>query len=178
MHRYFIVIIGLFLVLSSCRAHRQVVQHTSSDSTVVSFHEVEKLVQIPGDTVSVNMVAALASANNESGKHPEFIPQSQTIQTKRTKVNIELTKSGQIKATAISKKLDEKVSVQEKTIQTSKSSVTILEQKDSWFKRTLKSVESVYKTILITLFILLGLYAWLRYRGQLKSLVNKITKKV
>lgn len=177
MRNIFFIIGMLVLMLSSCRSSRQVVQQTSSDSTVVSFQQVEKTVHIPGDTVSVSLVATLVPTNTENGIIHEFVPQSQTIQTKRTKVNIEINRSGQIKATAISKELDEKVTVNEKTIQTSKSSVTILEQKEGWFKRTFKGFSRTFKTILATVLILLGVYAWLRYRGHFKSFVNKITKK-
>jgi hypothetical protein len=162
-------------MLSSCRSHRQVVQQTSSDSTSVTFREVEKIVHLEGDTVAASMQATVSSDSGE--KEISFTPQTQTIETKRTSVKIELTKSGEIKATAISKELDEKVTVLEKTVTTSKSSVTVVEQKQGWFKRNFKSIVNTLKTILIIVIILAGLLAWFRFSGAIKSIVNKFIKK-
>ncbi|HAQ21110.1 MAG TPA: hypothetical protein DCR40_18035 [Prolixibacteraceae bacterium] len=164
-------------MLSSCRSHRQVVQQITTDSTSVSFSEVEKVVHIPGDTVAVNMQVQPDFKDNKDSKDSNsFIPQRQTIETKRTKVTIELTKSGEIKATAVSKELDEKVTVQEKTIRTSASSVIVTEQKESWFKRALNTAKTSFKTVVSTIVILAGLFAWFRFRGYIKASISKLTK--
>ena len=178
MRNIFFIGIGLFVImLSSCRATRQVVQQTTSDSTSVTIREVEKIVHLEGDTVKAVMQASTSSANGVLNNDVSFVPQTQIIETKRTKVTVELTKSGEIKATAISKELDEKVMVQEKTITNSKSSVTVIEQKVGWFKRNFKSIVNTLKTILIIVIILAGLLAWFRFSGSVKQIVNKFIKK-
>jgi hypothetical protein len=181
MRNIFFIGIGLFVImLSACRSHRQVVQQTTSDSTTVTFREVEKIVHVDGDTVKAYMQALVKNDfkdNKDSKDNPGFVPQTQTIETKRTSVTIELTKTGEIKATAISKELDEKVPVLEKTVTTSKSSVTVTEQKESWFNRALKTAKTSFKTILTTVLILAGLFAWFRFSGTIKSFVNKFIKK-
>ena len=96
----------------------------------------------------------------------------QVIESKRTKVTIELTKSGEIKATAISKDIDEKVTVQEKTITTSKSAVTVVEKKESWFKRTLRQAKGVVKTILISAFIVSLIYLFFRFKSKITGFLK------
>jgi len=140
----FFIGLGLFVVmLSSCRNNRQLVKQITTDSTSVSFRDVEKIVHIDGDTLSVSMQASTSSA---IGSLPEreavegisqqtFIPQVQILETKRTKVTIELTKTGEIKATAVSKDIEEKVTVQEKTISNYKSETTEYQQKESWLAK-------------------------------------------
>jgi hypothetical protein len=176
MRNIFFIAIGLFVfMLSSCRSHRQVVQHETYDSTSVSFREVEKIVHLEGDTVSASFTATVSPSSGE--KEISFVPQTQFIETKRTSVKIELTKTGEIKATAISKEQDEKVTVLEKTVRTSTNSVTVVEQKEGWMKRTFKGFAKTFKTILVTVLILAGLIAWFRFSGTIKSFVNKFIKK-
>jgi hypothetical protein len=124
-------------MFSACRSTRQVVQQTKSDSTTVSYREVEKTIHIEGDTLKTNMQAQLnkPTENVGSEEKPEFTPQTQTLETKRTKVTIELTKTGEIKATAVSKDIEEKVTVQEKTISNYKSETTEYQQKESWLAK-------------------------------------------
>lgn len=178
MRNIFFIIGLLVVLLSSCRSHRQVVQQTTSDSTTVTFREVEKIVHLEGDTVAASMQVQLKdNEDNYVSNDLAFVPQKQTIETKRTKVTVELTTSGEIKATAISKELDEKVTVLEKTVETSKNSVTVVEQKEGWLKRTLKNVSKTFKTILVIVIVLSGLLAWFRFSGSIKSFVNKIIKK-
>jgi len=148
-------ILFLFVMLIGCRGNRQLVQQTTTDSTVVSFREVEKIIHIPGDTVSASMQVSFhspASVPGDSIIAPVFTPQTQTIETKRTKVRIELTQSGEIKATAISKELDEKVVVLEKTTQNYKSETTEYQQKESFLA---KAKASAWRWIKGILFLLL-----------------------
>lgn len=180
MRNYFFIAIGLFVILlSACRSNRQVVQHERIDSTAVSYREVEKIVHVPGDSVKAVMQV---QSKNENKKNADlndsqtFVPQIQQLETKRTKVTIELTESGEIKATAISKELDEKVTILEKTISNYHREVTVSEQKESAFKRFLNGVKKTTNTIFYTIAILLGLYAFIRFRSVLKSFVYKIIK--
>ena len=160
MSRFFFIIALFVILLSACRSSRQIVQQVKSDSTSVSFRDVEKIVHVPGDTVRAGMQVQLDRSVTQ-GRHiglpqqgsPYFVPQSETIETDRTKVSIELTKTGEIKATAVSKDLEEKVTVQEKTITKSKNEVTVVQKKESWFKTTLNSFWKSIKTILITVLI-------------------------
>jgi len=159
----FFIGLGLFVVmLSSCRNNRQLVKQITTDSTSVSFRDVEKIVHIDGDTLSVSMQASTSSA---IGSLPEreavegisqqtFIPQVQILETKRTKVTIELTKTGEIKATAVSKDIEEKVTVQEKTISNYKSEVTEYQQKESWFTKAKAAVWRWIKGILFSLLLI------------------------
>jgi hypothetical protein len=170
MHKYFFIGIGLFVImLSSCRSHRQVVQHDRIDSTTISYREVEKIVHIPGDSVSVTMQA---STNSDSGA-PTFVPQVQNIETKRTKVTIELTKTGEIKATAVSKDLEEKVTVLEKTITKSKSDITVVQDKENFLQRFQKSL----RTILITLVLIAAIYTAFKLGFNPISIVKNLFKK-
>lgn len=121
MRKIFFIAIGLFVfMLSACRSHRQASTSSATDSTSVTFREVEKIVHIPGDSVKVTMSVETRQCLDST----TFIPQTQTIETKRTKVTIELTRTGEIKATAVSKELDEKVVVLEKTVTKSKSVIS------------------------------------------------------
>ena len=175
MHKFFFIVIGLLvLMLSACRSHRQVVQQETHDSTTVSFRNVEKTVHLDSDTVTASFTATVLPDANQ--KEISFIPQTQIIETKRTSVKVELTNTGEIKATAISKELDEKVIVQEKTIRTSTNSVTVTEQKESWFKRTLNAAKTSFKTIVAIIVILAGLLAWFRFSGFIKSSISKLIK--
>ena len=170
MRNIFFIGIGLFVImLSACRSTRQVVQQTTSDSTMVSFREVDKVIHLPGDTVKVSMQAQLKD-NQDTKDNQDFVPQKQTIETDRTKVTVELTKSGEIKATAITKDVDKKVIVLEKTVTTSKTSNTVVEQKESWFQRTLKAVKKSFNTILIIAFIVVFLYVIIRFKGRILNI--------
>jgi len=177
MNRFSLIMGILVIMLSSCRSHRQVVQQTTFDSTEVTFRDVEKSIHIPGDSVAVTMQAQLKDDLKDNKDTQEFEPQSQTIETNRTKVTIEVTKNGEIKATAVSKELDEKVTVQEKTITKSKSEVTVVQEKESWFKTAMNSVWKSIKTIVITLLIAAGIYTAIKLGFNpisiIKNLINK-----
>ena len=179
--RKFFFIIGLFVILlSSCRSSRQVVQQNTTDSTSVSFRDVEKIIHVPGDSVSVSMqvVKAPFDTLRYSGSDaPIFVPQTQTIETKRTKVRIELTKTGEIKATAISKELDEKVTVQEKTISNYKSKVTEYQQKESFLAKAKATVWRWIKGILFSLSILAAIYAAIKLGFNPISIIKKLFNK-
>jgi len=172
----FFIGLGLFVVmLSSCRSNRQLVQQITTDSTSVSFRDVEKIIHIDGDTVSVNMTA-VPSTPSDSLKPVEFIPQVQTLETARTKVRIELTKTGQIKATAISKDLDEKVIVQEKTISNYKSEVTEYQQKESWLAKAKQAIVRWIKGILFSLVLIAAAYVAFKKGLNPISILKKIFK--
>jgi len=177
MRNIFFISIGLFVVmLSSCRSHRQVVQQTTTDSTTVTFREVEKIVHIEGDTVSVNMTI-VPSTPSDSAKPVEFIPQVQMLETARTKVKIELTRTGEIKATAISKDVEEKVIVQEKTISNYKSEVTEYQVKESWLAKAQKTLRSWIKGILFFVFFITAIYAVFKLGFNPISIVKNLFKK-
>lgn len=177
MYRFFFISIGLFVVmLSSCRSSRQVVQQTQKDSTSVTFRDVEKIVHIEGDTIKVNMQAALdtppSTATRSGDGALKFIPQVQNIETKRTKVTIELTKSGEIKATAISKDVDEKVTVQEKTISNYHAEKVIVEQKESAIKKAISS----FKNWLIWSLLAIVVFALIKFASPLLKLFKTLFK--
>lgn len=160
-------ILGLFIVLlSACRSSRQVVQQSITDSTTVSYREVEKVFQIPGDTVVLLMPVQVYQ--------DRFIPATQTAETKRASVKLEINARGEVKATAICKELEEKVTVLEKTISNYKSEVTEYQVKESLFNQALNSAKRTLRTIIYVVAILLGLYAYFRFRSGLKSFVNKL----
>lgn len=181
MNRFSLIIGILIVLLTSCRSHRQVVQQYKSDSTTVSFRDVEKIVHVPGDTVRAEMQAQLDGKDSKDIKDNNdsqgFVPQIQTLETKRTKVTIELTKTGEIKATAVSKELDEKVTVQEKTITKSKSEVTVVQEKESWLKTALNSVWKSFKTILITLLIVVVIYTAIKLGFNPISIIKNLFNK-
>lgn len=131
MRNIFFIIGMLVLVLSSCRAHRQVVQQITSDSTSITFKEVEKVIHIPGDSVKVNMQIQLDRTSPGSGTTPVFVPQSQTIETKRSKVHVNITESGQLTAEAVCKEWEEKYMALEKTYSSYKKEATEYGQKQS-----------------------------------------------
>jgi len=171
MRNIFFIGISLFVImLSSCRSHRQVVQQTTSDSTIVTFREVEKIVHLEGDTVAASMQANVSPGSGE--KEISFTPQTQIIETKRTSVKIELTKSGEIKATAISKELDEKVTVLEKTISKSKSTITEYQVKENPGKHFFASVWKWVKGILFFIAVVAA-FAWIYKFGNPVSIIFK-----
>jgi hypothetical protein len=156
MRNIFFIAIGLFVCLSACRSSRQVVQQATTDSTTVTFREVEKIVHLEGDSVKTSMQVQLNKEVKDGMDNEalEFVPQTQTIETKRTSVKIELTKTGEIKATAISKELNEKVTVPEKTISKYKSEKTEYYVKEKPVKHFFTSVWKWVKGILFSLVLL------------------------
>jgi hypothetical protein len=141
-------------MLSSCRIHRQVVQHSTTDSTAVSFREVEKIVRIPGDTVVLVMPVKVQPSTNSGTVAYAYTPSVQTAETKRSSVRLEISKSGEIKATAICKELEEKVTVLEKTISNYKSEVTEYQVKESRFNEFKAAVWRWVKGILFLLLLI------------------------
>ena len=175
MRKYFFIVIGLFIfMLSSCRATRQVVQQSTTDSTTVTIREVKKTVHIPGDSVKTTMQVQISRdvRDNWDTSEVSFVPQIQQLETKRTKVTVELTKTGEIKATAISKELVETVTVQEKTSSTFKSSATVVEQKESWLKSFLKGVKKSFNTILAVALIAVFIYVFIRFKGRILNIIK------
>lgn len=167
------------LMFSSCKSGRHLVQQTSTDNTTVTYSNVEKTVHITGDSVKVKMQVQVARDKRDTGDmgtgEVSFVPQIQQLETKRTKVTIELTKTGEIKATAVSKELDEKVTVQEKTTQTVKNTVTVTEKKENWFKRTFKTIGTAFKALSIIAVILVLLAVWLRF-GKIKAFISNLLR--
>lgn len=176
MNRSSIIICLFCFLMISCRPQRQLIQSLKSDSVSVQVREVEKIVRIPGDTVVLVMPVKVSDKTGYAINNPTFSEQHQTVETKRAKVKLEVNSKGEIKATAICKELEEKVTLLEKTVTNYKSEIQVYGQKESALKRSLNSAKRTLNTVLYTVVILLGLYAFIRFRSGLKSFVNKLVK--
>jgi hypothetical protein len=160
-------IIGLFVILlSACRSTRQVVQQATFDSTAVSYREVEKIIHIPGDTVVLVMPVRV------SDNRP--MPMIQTMESSRAKIRVEITRSGNLEATAICKELEEKVFVLEWTISNFKSEIKEYQVKESFLKKTIDSAKRTLRTVLITLVLLLIVYTVFKLGFNPISIIKKI----
>jgi hypothetical protein len=169
-----IFIVSLVCLFISCRPQRRLIQSSVKDSVNIEVKEVERIVRIPADSTSISMQAIVTGIPEESYKGVEFIPQSQTVETKRTKVKLSVNSKGEITATAICKELEEKVKVLEKTISNYKKEVSVLSQSETAFKRAFKTAKTILNTILYTVVTLLGLYVFIRFRSGILSFIRKI----
>jgi hypothetical protein len=151
-----------------------VVQQQNTDSTAVSVREVEKIIHIPGDTVFVSMPTIIVPSTGSVSGAPKYVPNVQTVETKRSKVRLEITTLGEIKATAICKELEEKVTVLEWTISNYKSEIKEYQVKESFMKRTIDSAKRTIRIILITLALLIVVYTAYQSRNIIVSIIKKL----
>lgn len=176
MHRkgIFFMICLFSLFAMSCRSNRQLIQATSSDSVKIEVRDVQKTIQIAADSVSATM--QIVPSTGSGNTPPVFTPQQQVIETERTSVRVELTATGKIKATAISKPIAAKVTVQERTITKTSAKTEVYVQKPSAVGSAVKSVTRTINTVVYTGLLLAAVYALLRWRNGIATFFKKLLK--
>lgn len=158
MHKFFFIV-GILSCLIACRPQRQVIQSLQRDSIRVSDVVTEKVVRIAADSVTATLpivIVPLLSTTVRPGTTATFkvAPARVTIDGKRAKVDLQITDKGEIKATAVCKELEEKVTVLERTISNYKSEVTEYQVKESRFNEFKAAVWSWVKGILFSLLLI------------------------
>lgn len=151
----FIVLCFLFI---GCRAVRQPVYRSVSDSVKVETRVVEKLIHIPADTVRTTL---LVTVRDTSGRITpvQFVPASAVSESKRAKVQVTIDENGRVEAEAICKELEEKVHLLETTIHNYRNTLELYEKHESWLKTSVKKLKGWLAVAVV--FGLVILVSWL-----------------
>jgi hypothetical protein len=164
----------------ACRPQRQVIQNLQRDSTVISDVLTEKVVHIAADSVTATLPIVIAPTSSAILLPPtayKVVQARVTIEGKRAKVDLQITDKGEIKATAVCKELEEKVTVLERTISNYKSEVTEYQVKESRMKGALAEMRSWFKGILFSLVFIAVVAMAFKLGFNPISIIKKIISK-
>lgn len=185
MHKFFFIV-GILSCLMACRPQRQVIQSLQRDSIRVSDVVTEKVVRIAADSVTATLPIiivpsfdTLPSTATRSGNAATFkvAPARVTIDGKRAKVDLQITDKGEIKATAVCKELEEKVTVLERTISNYKSEVTEYQVKESRFNEFKASVWRWIKVFCLCFLLITAIAVVFKLGFNPISILKKLISK-